>query len=53
MITDFLTSRVENKAINTFKGYVTAISFGHDPIDRLSVSLHPAVMLWVKRLIRV
>jgi hypothetical protein len=52
LIIDFLTSLVESKAVNTIKGYVTAISVRHDPIDGLPVSLHQAIMLWVKGLMR-
>jgi hypothetical protein len=53
LIIDFLTSLVKNEAINTVRGYITAISSRHDPIDGLPISLHPAVTLWNKGLVRL
>ena len=49
-VIDFLTSLVDSKSVNTIKGYVTVIAARHDPVD--PVSLHPAVVLWVKGLVR-
>jgi hypothetical protein len=52
LIINFLTSLVENKVISTIRGYTTAISSRHDPTDGLPISLHPAVTLWIKGLVR-
>jgi hypothetical protein len=46
-ILGFLTSLVKAKAINTVKGYVTAISNRHAPIDEQPCSIHHAVSLWI------
>jgi hypothetical protein len=43
---------VDSKSVNTIKGYVTAIAVHQDPVDGHPVSLHPAVVLWVKGLVR-
>jgi hypothetical protein len=52
VVLDFLTSLVEAKAVNTIRGYVTAISSRHVPIEGQSLSLHPAVSLWIKGLVK-
>ena len=51
-VIDFLTSMVDTKAVNTLKGYVTAISARHAPIGDQPLSLHPSIVLWVRGLLK-
>lgn len=45
---DFLTEKSTTVALSTLKGYITAMSKRHDPVEGATLSLHPTVVLWRK-----
>ena len=51
-VLEFLTSMIPDKSTNTLKGYVSAISSRHQPVDETSFGSHPAVTQWLKGLLQ-
>ena len=47
-ILDFLQTKSERLAVNTSKGYVTAISCRHAVIRGLPISMDPMLKRWIK-----
>ena len=51
-VLDFLTSISDEKSTNTLKGYVSAISNRHAPINGGTFGSNPAVTQWLKGLVQ-
>jgi hypothetical protein len=51
-VLEYLSSLVEHRAVNTLKGYVSAIAARHAPVDGAMLSLHPLVSQWTKGLLK-
>ena len=51
-VLEFLTSIIPDKSTNTLRGYVSAISSRHAPVDDASLGSHPAVSQWLKGLVQ-
>jgi len=48
VVLNFLSEKSGSVAVNTLKGYITAIARRHEPVQGTSISLHPTVTQWRK-----
>ena len=49
-VLDFLQLKTETLAVNTLKGYATAISCRHAMVRGITLSLDPSIRRWIKGL---